>query len=114
MVCPLLSPFFGFPTMKNQLKLLALGIGSGLAIGAVAPVSANTDTSTGGTTASVPALSPGMVAPVIKVGTEDVKKGTVQYSNSVGSNDAFSVGAMTNVGSSVSASSTPDYDFTSK
>jgi hypothetical protein len=111
MVCPSLSPFHGLPTMKNQLKLLAVGIGSGLAIGAVAPVSANT---AGSTTASVPALSAGMVAPTISVGTDEVKKGTVQYSNSVGSNDAFSVGAMTNVGSSVSASSTPDYDVTSK
>ena len=120
MVYPSLSPFHGFPTMKNQFKLLALSIGSGLAIGAVAPVPANADdystttSSSGGTTASVPALSAGMIAPVIKVGTEEVKKGTVQYSNSVGSNDAFSVGAMTNVGSSVSASSTPDYDVTSK
>lgn len=110
-MCPSLSPFHGLPTMKNQLKLLAVGIGSGLAIGAVAPVSANT---AGSTTASVPALSAGMVAPTINVGTEEVKKGTVQYSNSVGSNDAFSVGAMTNVGASVSASSTPDYDVTSK
>ena len=115
MVFPSLSPFHGFPTMKNQFKLLALSIGSGLAIGAVAPVSANTDTatSTGGTTASVPALTAGMLAPVIKVGSEEVKKGTVQYSNSVGSNDAFSVGANTNIGANVNASSTPDYSVTS-
>ena len=53
-----------------------------------------------------------MIAPTIKV-ERTKSKGTVQYSNSVGST-RFSVGAMTNVGSSVSASSTPDYDVTSK
>ena len=36
------------------------------------------------TTAAVPALTPGMVAPTLDVGTGEVSKGTVQYSNSVG------------------------------
>ena len=65
------------------------------------------------TTAAVPALTPGMVAPTLDVGTSEVSKGTVQYSNSVGTNDAFSVGASTVVGASVNASSTPDYNVTS-
>tara|TARA_B100000674_G_C37863080_1_gene925808 strand:+ start:85 stop:927 length:843 start_codon:yes stop_codon:yes gene_type:complete len=65
------------------------------------------------TTAAVPALTPGMVAPTLDVGTSAVEKGTVQYSNSVGTNDAFSVGASTIVGASVNASSTPDYNVTS-
>ena len=97
--------------MKSNLKLVALLATGGLAVGVANPAFAE---GAGSTTASVPALSAGMLAPTIKVGTDEVKKGTVQYSNSVGSNDAFSVGAMTNVGSSVSASSTPDYDVTSK
>ena len=65
------------------------------------------------TTAGVPALSAGMIAPTLDVGSASVSKGTVQYSNSVGTNDAFSVGASTVVGASVNASSTPDYDVTS-
>ena len=95
--------------MKNSL-LIASSLASGFLLSATAPVFANT----GSTTASVPALTPGMTAPTVDVGTATVQKGTVQYSNSVGSSDAFSVGAMTNVGSSVNASSTPDYDVTSK
>lgn len=110
MVYPSLSPFYGFPTMKNQFKLLALAAGSALSLGAVPSAFAETS---GSTTASVPALSPGMTAPSLDVGIDTVSKGTVQYSNSVGSNDAFSVGANTNIGASVNASSTPDYSVTS-
>ena len=110
MVYPLLSPFYGFPTMKNQFKLLALAAGSALSLGAVPSAFAETS---GSTTASVPALSAGMIAPTLNVGTDTVSKGTVQYSNSVGSNDAFSVGANTNIGANVNASSTPDYSVTS-
>ena len=103
------SPFNGFPTMKNQFKLLALAAGGALSLGAVPTAFATTPPATGSTTASVPALSGGMIAPTLNVGTDVVNKGTVQYSNSVGSNDSFSVGANTNIGASVNASSTPDY-----
>tara|TARA_Y100001933_G_C18859123_1_gene505145 strand:+ start:62 stop:919 length:858 start_codon:yes stop_codon:yes gene_type:complete len=96
--------------MKNQFKLLAFAAGSALSLGVVPSAFADT---TGSTTASVPALSAGMIAPTLNVGTDTVSKGTVQYSNSVGSNDAFSVGANTNIGASVNASSTPDYSVTS-
>ena len=102
--------------MKRNL-LIASTLASSLVIGTTAPAFSNTETTTattGSTTAAVPALTPGMLAPTVDVGSTVVNKGTVQYSNSVGSSDAFSVGAMTNVGSSVSASSTPDYDVTSK
>ena len=92
--------------MKTQFKLIALAVTSSLSVGA-APVLAQS------TTADVPALSAGMIAPTLNVGTDSVSKGTVQYSNSVGSNDAFSVGANTNVGANVNASSTPDYSVTS-
>jgi hypothetical protein len=92
--------------MKTQFKLIALAVTSSLSVGA-APVLAQS------TTADVPALTSGMIAPTLNVGTDTVSKGTVQYSNSVGSNDAFSAGANTNVGASVNASSTPDYSVTS-
>ena len=95
--------------MKNQFKLLALAAGGVLSLGAAPTAFAETGT----TTATVPALSAGMVAPTLNVGTDVVSKGTVQYSNSVGSNDAFSVGANTNIGANVNASSTPDYAVTS-
>ena len=93
------------------MALLATG---SLTVGTTNPAFADQAPASGSTTASVPALSAGMLAPKIDVGSTAVEKGTVQYSNSVGSSDAFSVGAMTNVGANVNASSTPDYDVTSK
>ena len=64
--------------------------------------------------AGVPDLTKGMKAPGMDVGTDTVQKATVSYSNSIGSSDSFSVGAMTNIGATASATSTPDYDVTSK
>ena len=63
--------------------------------------------------AGVPDLTNGMSAPGLDVGQDDVKKATVTYSNSIGSNDSFSVGASTNIGATASATSTPDYDVSS-
>ena len=48
----------------------------------------------------------------INVGTQSMVKGTIQYTNSAGSNDAFSVGTSTNISSNASASSTSDYSVT--
>ena len=45
----------------------------------------------------------------INVGSDSMVKGTIQYTNSAGSNDAFSVGTSTNISSNASASSTSDY-----
>ena len=96
--------------MKNLHRFSFSAVCSaGLILGG--PLSALSQTT--GTTSVVPDLSPGMVAPTLDVGSADVSKGTLQYSNSVGTNDAFSVGASTIVGASVNASSTPDYDVTS-
>ena len=64
--------------------------------------------------AGVPDLTKGMKAPGMDVGTDTVQKATVSYSNSIGSNDSFSVGALTNIGATASATSTPDYDVMSK
>lgn len=64
--------------------------------------------------AGVPDLTKGMKAPGMDVGSDKVKKATVSYSNSIGSNDSFSVGALTNIGATASATSTPDYDVMSK
>jgi hypothetical protein len=99
--------------MNTNFKLLALAAGSALTIGALPSAMAESATGSGSTTAAVPALSAGMIAPTLDVGKVQVEKGTVQYSNSVGSNDSFSVGANTNIGANVNASSTPDYNVTS-
>ena len=98
--------------MSTFHKLSAALLGTAvLVVPGAALASTPSSSSSGSTTASVPALSPGIVAPTID--TSGASKYTVQYSNSVGSSDAFSVGTNTNIGSSVSASSTPDYDVTS-
>ena len=56
----------------------------------------------------------GVQAPTLNIGTDSVTAGTLQYSNSGGSSDAFSVGTSTSINASASASSTPDYSVNSK
>jgi len=88
--------------MKMNLKLLAAFAVTGAAI-------------TGASHSyAAPELTAGMIAPTLDVGSAAVEKGTVQYSNSIGSSDSFNVGATTNVGASANASSTFDYNVTSK
>ena len=85
----------------NTIKSLAFSAVAGFAITGVAPAIA------------APDLSAGMIAPTLDVGTSAVEKGTVQYSNSIGSSDSFNVGASTSVGASANASSTFDYNVKS-
>ena len=101
-----------FLHMKNSKLFTALAVGA-LAIGATAPAMAETFTDSAPPLAGVPDLTAGMAAPKIDVGSASVEKATVSYSNSIGSADSFSVGALTNIGATASASSTPDYDVTS-
>ena len=58
-------------------------------------------------------LSIGVQAPTLNVGSSAVEAGTLQYTNSGGMSDSFSVGTSTNIGANASASSTPDYSVTS-
>ena len=100
--------------MSNSKKLIVSAVGAGaLILGGATSAMAD-----GGghapALADVPSLSAGIAAPTINVGTATIEKATVSYSNSIGSADSFSVGSMTNIGASASASSTPDYDVTSK
>ena len=55
----------------------------------------------------------GVTAPTVDVGNTEVKKGTFTYRTSVGTSDNFSVGTVSAMGASTSASSTPDYDVNS-
>ena len=94
--------------MKRNARAFAAIILSGGMIGVTAsPVFSSTDFT------ATSALSTGLAAPTIDVGTLEVKKGTVQYSNSTGTSDAFNVGTLSSIGASVSASSTPDYNVSS-
>ena len=54
----------------------------------------------------------GVAAPTVSVGTSALEKGTFTYRTSVGTSDNFSVGTVSAMGASSSASSTPDYDVT--
>jgi len=95
--------------MKRNARAFAAIILSGGMIGVTAsPVLASQSAPT-----APSALATGMAAPTIDVGTGEVKKGTVQYSNSTGTSDAFNVGTLSSISASVSASSTPDYNVNS-
>jgi hypothetical protein len=76
---------------------------------ATLPVNAETPGTPGGINLS----TMGVQAPGLDVGTSAVTAGTLQYSNSGGTSDAFSVGTSTSISASASASSTPDYNVTS-
>jgi len=95
--------------MKRNARAFAAIILSGGMIG----VTASPVLATQGAPTAPSALATGMAAPTIDVGTGEVKKGTVQYSNSTGTSDAFNVGTLSSISASVSASSTPDYNVNS-
>ena len=116
--------------MKKFLKAsLGLAVG-GVLVGLSSPAFSETETggagaetgaaaAAAGTGTSLQstanALGAGMAAPIAKVGTDDIqsKKGTIQFSNSLGSSDAFSVGTTSSISASANASSTPDYAVSS-
>ena len=68
---------------------------------------------TGAGLGSIDLKTMGVQAPTVTIGTSEVKAGTLQYSNSGGSSDSFSVGTSTSISASASASSTPDYNVQS-
>ena len=87
--------------MNRKLFLAAAALG--LAATGIEPASA------------IPDLTKGIAAPTAgaNVGAEAITKGTMQYSNSAGASDAFSVGTQTNISANASASSTADYNVKS-
>ena len=72
-----------------------------------------TSTITSAQAQSVDLSTLGITAPGADVGTSVLEKGTIQYNNSIGAADAFSVGTNTSISASASASSTSDYGVTS-
>ena len=77
------------------------------------PVKASTDSPSSAFTLDQASFSLGVAAPVVDVGNTAIEKGTFTYQTSVGTSDNFSVGTVSAMGSSSSASSTPDYDVSS-
>ena len=94
--------------LRSKMKLLktiaALGAAASVGL-ATAPANAQSN--------NINLETMGVQAPQLDVGTGDVKPATLQYSNSGGTSDAFSVGTSTSISASASASSTPDYNVTS-
>ena len=81
-------------------------VASALAMGSVAKAN---ETGTNPGLGGIDLSTMGVQAPTVSIGTTAVEAGTLQYSNSGGSSDAFSVGTSTSISASASASSTPDY-----
>ena len=54
-------------------------------------------------------FSLGMSAPTSDVGKQEIEKGTITYSSSVGQSDQFSVGTSSAVSASANIAATPDY-----
>jgi hypothetical protein len=75
---------------------------------------AETDNSMSAFTLDSASFSLGVAAPTdVNVGSGDISKGTLTYRTSVGTSDNFSVGTVSSMGATSSASSTPDYDVLS-
>jgi hypothetical protein len=75
---------------------------------------AETDNSMSAFTLDSASFSLGVAAPTdVNVGAGDISKGTLTYRTSVGTSDNFSVGTVSSMGATSSASSTPDYDVLS-
>jgi hypothetical protein len=99
--------------MQFLKTIAALSAVAGMGLATV-PANANeVTTQAAGTPGGINLSSMGVQAPGLDIGTEAVQAGTLQYSNSGGTSDAFSVGTSTSISASASASSTPDYDVTS-
>jgi hypothetical protein len=100
--------------MQFLKTIAALSAVAGMGLATV-PANANeVTTQAAGTPGGIDLSIMGVQAPSLEVGTSEVKAGTLQYSNSGGTSDAFSVGTSTSVSASASASSTPDYNVTSQ
>ena len=106
--------------MRLSKKVFITTVAS-LGAGLLLPtISVKADTGSGSSPASSAftldqaSFSLGVAAPTVPVGTDTIEKGTFTYRTSVGTSDNFSVGTVSAMGSSSSASSTPDYDVSSK
>jgi len=95
--------------MNNSKRALSLIVGASaaLAAGSLGATSAKAQLTN--------MLQSGIQRPTagITIGQTTMAKGTIQYTNSAGTNDSFSVGTSTSIAANASASSTSDYSVTS-
>ena len=95
--------------MNNSKRALSLIVGASaaLAAGSLGAPSAKAQLTS--------MLQSGIQRPTagITIGQTTMAKGTIQYTNSAGTNDSFSVGTSTSIAANASASSTSDYSVTS-
>ena len=99
--------------MKLSKKIFITTVAT-LGVGLLSPsVKAQTAPASSAFTLDQASFSLGVTAPTVSVGTDVIEKGTFTYQTSVGTSDNFSVGTVSAMGSSSSASSTPDYDVSS-
>ena len=86
-----------------------------LIVGASAALAAGTLGATSAKAQLTNMLQSGVQRPTagITIGQTTMAKGTIQYTNSAGTNDSFSVGTSTSIAANASASSTSDYSVTS-
>ena len=94
--------------MNNSKRALSLIVGASaaLAAGSLGAPSAKAQLTS--------MLQSGIQRPTagITIGQTTMAKGTIQYTNSAGTNDSFSVGTSTSIAANASASSTSDYSVT--
>ena len=99
--------------MKLSTKLFITTVAT-VGIGMFLPsVKADTAPVSNAFTLDTASFGLGVAAPTVDVGNTAVEKGTFTYRTSVGTSDNFSVGTVSAMGASSSASSTPDYDVSS-
>merc|ERR1711939_9751 len=95
--------------MNNSKRALSLIVGASaaLAAGSLGATSAKAQLTN--------MLQSGIQRPTagVTIGQTTMAKGTIQYTNSAGTNDNFSVGTSTSIAANASASSTSDYSVTS-
>jgi hypothetical protein len=86
-----------------------------LIVGASAALAAGTLGATSAKAQLTNMLQSGVQRPTagVTIGQTTMAKGTIQYTNSAGTNDSFSVGTSTSIAANASASSTSDYSVTS-
>jgi hypothetical protein len=95
--------------MNNSKRVLSL------VVGASAALAAGTLGATSAKAQLTNMLQSGIQRPTagVTIGQTTMAKGTIQYTNSAGTNDNFSVGTSTSIAANASASSTSDYSVTS-
>jgi hypothetical protein len=103
------------PLRPSTLLMNNSKLALSLIVGASAALAAGTLGATSAKAQLTNMLQSGVQRPTagVTIGQTTMAKGTIQYTNSAGTNDSFSVGTSTSIAANASASSTSDYSVTS-